>query len=57
LALAGLVGRDVVLPVMQMTHHEFAGSKYRPCPLLREWLLGDIPGGGPAPVFTAIDAN
>jgi len=36
LALADLIGLDVLLSVMQILHDEFADSKYRPCPLLRE---------------------
>jgi 3-hydroxybutyryl-CoA dehydrogenase len=36
LALADLIGLDVLLSVMQILHDEFSDSKYRPCPLLRE---------------------
>lgn len=36
LALADMIGLDVLLSVMQILHNEFADSKYRPCPLLRE---------------------
>jgi 3-hydroxybutyryl-CoA dehydrogenase len=36
LALADLIGLDVLLSVMQILHDQFADSKYRPCPLLRE---------------------
>jgi 3-hydroxybutyryl-CoA dehydrogenase len=36
LALADMIGLDVLLSVMQILHDEFADSKYRPCPLLRE---------------------
>src|SRR5208282_4646943 len=35
LALADLIGLDVLLAVMQTLHDEFADSKYRPCPLLK----------------------
>ena len=38
LALADLIGLDVLLAVMQTIHDEFGGSKYRPCPLLREMV-------------------
>ena len=38
LALADLIGLDVLLSVMQVLHDEFADSKYRPCPLLREMV-------------------
>ncbi|MEX3843072.1 3-hydroxybutyryl-CoA dehydrogenase [Paraburkholderia sp. BR10882] len=36
LALADLVGLDVVLSVMDVFYHDFGDSKYRACPLLRE---------------------
>jgi 3-hydroxybutyryl-CoA dehydrogenase len=36
LALADMIGLDVLLSVIQILHDEFADSKYRPCPLLRE---------------------
>jgi 3-hydroxybutyryl-CoA dehydrogenase len=36
LALADMIGLDVLLSVMQILHDEFADSKYRPCPLLKE---------------------
>src|SRR5215813_15656731 len=35
LALADLIGLDVLLAVMQTIHDEF-DPKYRPCPLLKE---------------------
>jgi 3-hydroxybutyryl-CoA dehydrogenase len=35
-ALADMIGLDVLLSVMQILHDEFADSKYRPCPLLKE---------------------
>ena len=38
LALADLIGLDVLLAVMQTIHDAFGGSKYRPCPLLREMV-------------------
>jgi 3-hydroxybutyryl-CoA dehydrogenase len=38
LALADLVGLDVVLAVMNVYFEEFADSKYRPCPLLKEMV-------------------
>lgn len=36
LALADLVGLDVLLAVMETLHRETGDSKYRPCPLLRK---------------------
>jgi 3-hydroxybutyryl-CoA dehydrogenase len=42
--LADLIGFDVVLAVMRMMHDEFADSKYRPCPLLRELVAAGYLG-------------
>ena len=36
LALADMIGLDVLLSVMESLHDEFSDSKYRPCPLLKE---------------------
>jgi 3-hydroxybutyryl-CoA dehydrogenase len=36
LALADLVGLDVVLSVLEVFQKDFGDPKYRPCPLLRE---------------------
>jgi len=44
LALADLIGLDVVLAIMQTLHDEFADSKYRPCPLLREMVAAGYLG-------------
>jgi 3-hydroxybutyryl-CoA dehydrogenase len=44
LALADLIGLDVLLAVMQTIHDEFGGSKYRPCPLLREMVAAGYLG-------------
>jgi 3-hydroxybutyryl-CoA dehydrogenase len=53
LALADMIGLDVLLSVMQILHDEFSDSKYRPCPLLKELVaaghLGRKSGRG---VFT-----
>ncbi|ROR16479.1 3-hydroxybutyryl-CoA dehydrogenase [Comamonas sp. BIGb0124] len=38
LALADLIGLDVCLSVMEVYLEEFGDSKYRPCPLLREYV-------------------
>jgi 3-hydroxybutyryl-CoA dehydrogenase len=38
LALADMVGLDVCLAVMEVFHRELGDSKYRPCPLLREYV-------------------
>jgi 3-hydroxybutyryl-CoA dehydrogenase len=44
LALADLIGLDVLLSVMQILHDEFADSKYRPCPLLKEMVAAGYLG-------------
>lgn len=38
LALADLIGLDTLLMIMEVLHHEFGDSKYRPCPLLRKMV-------------------
>ena len=38
LALADMIGLDVCLAVMNVYVEEFADSKYRPCPLLKEMV-------------------
>lgn len=38
LALADLIGLDVLLSVMEVLHHELGDDKYRPCPRLREMV-------------------
>ena len=38
LALADLIGLDVLLSVMQTIHDDFGDSKYRPAPLLKEMV-------------------
>ena len=38
LALADMIGLDVCLAIMQVLHEQFADSKYRPSPLLREYV-------------------
>ena len=44
LALADLIGLDVLLAVMQAIHDEFADPKYRPCPLLKEMVAAGYLG-------------
>ncbi len=44
LALADLIGLDVLLAVMQTLHDEFADSKYRPSPLLKEMVAAGYLG-------------
>jgi 3-hydroxybutyryl-CoA dehydrogenase len=38
LALADLIGLDTVLAIMEVMHHTFGDSKYRPAPLLRRYV-------------------
>jgi len=44
LALADLIGLDVLLSVMQTIHGEFGDSKYRPAPLLKEMVAAGYLG-------------
>lgn len=44
LALADLIGLDVLLAVMQTMHNEFGESKYRPAQLLREMVAAGYLG-------------
>ncbi|MDL2313769.1 3-hydroxybutyryl-CoA dehydrogenase [Desulfovibrio sp. OttesenSCG-928-C14] len=38
LALADLIGLDTCLYIMEVLHDSFKDSKYRPCPLLRQYV-------------------
>jgi len=40
LALADLIGLDVLLAIMEVLYKEYGDSKYRPCPLLRRMVQG-----------------
>lgn len=51
LALADLIGLDVLLSVMQILHDEFADSKYRPCPPLKELVAAGHLGRKSGRVF------
>ncbi|MBU6493509.1 3-hydroxybutyryl-CoA dehydrogenase [Pandoraea sp.] len=44
LALADMIGLDVCLSVMEVYYEEFADSKYRPCPLLKEMVAAGYLG-------------
>jgi 3-hydroxybutyryl-CoA dehydrogenase len=44
LALADLIGLDVLLAVMETLHSEFGDPKYRPAPLLREMVAAGFLG-------------
>lgn len=44
LALADMIGLDVCLSVMNVYYEEFADSKYRPCPLLKEMVAAGYLG-------------
>jgi 3-hydroxybutyryl-CoA dehydrogenase len=50
LALADLVGLDIVLAILDSLHREFGDPRYRPCPLLRKHVeagwLGSKAGRG-----------
>lgn len=38
LELADFIGLDTCLSIMEILHHGFGDSKYRPCPLLRKYV-------------------
>ena len=38
LALADLIGLDTVLSILEIMYNGYADSKYRPCPLLRQYV-------------------
>lgn len=44
LALADLIGNDVCLAVMEVLYKEFGDSKYRPHPLLKKMVRGNLLG-------------
>ena len=50
LALADFIGLDTVLAIMETMHEGYGDSKYRPCPLLRQYVkagwLGKKAGKG-----------
>ena len=38
LKLADLIGLDTCLAIMRVLHHELGEDKYRPCPLLAQYV-------------------
>ena len=50
LALADFIGLDTCLSIMEVLHSQLGDSKYRPCPLLRQYVdagwLGKKTGKG-----------
>jgi 3-hydroxybutyryl-CoA dehydrogenase len=38
LALIDLIGLDTTLAILEVMHRELGESKYRPCPLLRQYV-------------------
>ena len=44
LALADLIGLDICLATMEVLHHDLGDDKYRPCPLLRNYVAAGYLG-------------
>ncbi len=44
LALADLIGNDVILAIMEVLYEEFGDSKYRPHPYLKKMVRGNLLG-------------
>jgi 3-hydroxybutyryl-CoA dehydrogenase len=44
LELADFIGLDTCLAIMEVLHHGLGDSKYRPCPLLRNYVNGGLLG-------------
>lgn len=44
LALADMIGLDVVLAVAEEMYREYADTKYRPCPLLKKYVMAGYLG-------------
>lgn len=44
LALADLIGLDVVLAILEVLHRDLGDPKYRPCPLLRRMVMAGLLG-------------
>jgi 3-hydroxybutyryl-CoA dehydrogenase len=44
LALADLIGLDVVLSILEVLHRELGDPKYRPCPLLKKMVTAGLLG-------------
>ena len=54
LQLADYIGLDVCLAIMNVLHDGFGDSKYRPCPLLRQYVAAGWLGKKPGAASTTI---
>jgi len=54
LALADLIGLDVLLSVMEVLHREFGDDKYRPRQICGKWSRRDISVARPGVAFSSI---
>jgi 3-hydroxybutyryl-CoA dehydrogenase len=57
LELADLIGLDTCLAIANVLHHELGDDKYRPCPLLRQYVAAGWLGRKSARGFYVYDAQ
>ena len=58
LALMDLIGLDTTLAILEVLHRELGDPKYRPCPLLRQYVAAGLAGPQePAGASTSTDRS